>query len=277
MKKIYILLAMTLFVMAGTLNAQKMYARLGIGGGVGLKLYDGTEWCNETVTTTADNIEIKSMGLGSGLNAGIAFGYMLTDNIGVELGVNEYIGIAKKTTYTNNSIEASITRKGSGMMLQLVPAITLTPALGKINPYARIGMIVGILPSAKVKQNSTSEMGEELKTTATEEYDYKDYGGVAVGFTAAAGAIYQLSERINLFAELIFNGITYSPTKGKVKTWTVDGIDQLPYKTTKEKEWTYEKKYNSDEVIPDTSPDKKDKDTYEFSDVLLNIGIRINL
>jgi opacity protein-like surface antigen len=278
MKRIF-LFVMVLCAMAVTVNAQKTYLRLGLGGGVGLKSYEGDQWANETYTSSSDNYEIKSMGLGGGFNAGLAVGYMLSDNIGLELGVNYFFGLNKKIhysdTYGNTTDEVDV--KMSGSMLQLVPALVITPNLEKLNPYARLGMIVGILPSVVEKVNATYTTGNPTKATTEEVYKEKNSGGVAMGFTAAVGATLKLSEKFDFFGELMFNGITYAPTKGKVKEWTVDGADQLPNATTKMKEWEYVKKYDDDENIPDGSKNKRPKESVNFSNVELNIGIRFNL
>ena len=150
MKKIYLLLVIAC-MMTGAVNAQKAYLRLGVGGGIGLKQYNGESWADETHTNTSDNYVIKSNGLGGGFNVNLAFGYMMSKYVGIELGVNEFIGLSKKTHYssTGSSSEYSTDSKISGMMLQVVPAIVITPGLEKLNPYARLGLIVGILPSIK--------------------------------------------------------------------------------------------------------------------------------
>jgi hypothetical protein len=278
MKKIYVMV-LAVFLTAGALNAQSNYLRFGVGGGVGLKQYMGNLWSDQTVTNTADNVVVKSFGLGSGFNVNLAFGHMLSDNIGIELGVNEFIGLTKKTHYSenNNYGDYSSDTKLSGMMLQLVPAILITPGLEKINPYARLGMIVGILSSVTEKYDANGNYGGELKATHTTTDKIKLSGGVAIGFTAAGGVDYNLGEKLGLYAELVFNGITYAPKKGKYKEWTEDGVDVLGSKTTKEKEWTFEKKYDIDENIPDGSPDKQPKMSLNFSNVLLNIGIKFKL
>ncbi|MCX6267295.1 MAG: hypothetical protein NTW16_08070, partial [Bacteroidetes bacterium] len=95
--------------------------------------------------------------------------------------------------------------------------------------------------------------------------------------TAAAGADFSLSEKLVFFGELVFNGINYAPTKGKYKTYTYDGVDQLPTADIRDKEWTYEKEYNDDETIPKTSPNKYPKISTTFSNVELNIGIKLKL
>jgi hypothetical protein len=290
MKKISVMV-LVICLMAGMANAQKIYVRLGLGGGIGLKqygqFYDAHPqspayfpWANETETNNSDNLEFKSMGLGGGLNATLAAGYMLSDHVGIELGVNEFIGLNKKTKYTfNNDIDNyTWEAKLSGKMLQIVPAIVITPGLEKINPYARVGMIIGILPSVVFKMNSTDiSSGGYKANTVTQEYKYKSSGGVALGFTGAAGADIMLGEKFAFFAELVFNGITYAPSKGELKVWKKDGVDELPDTKTKNKEWTYEKKYNAAEEIPDSSPNKLRKESFNFSNVELNIGIKMKL
>ena len=278
MKKMY-LLVLAICMMAGTLNAQKSYIRLGVGGGVGLKQYEGDTWVDETHTSTSDNLVIKSLGLGCGFNANLAFGYMLSDYVGIELGVNEFIGLGNKvkSSSTSGSYDHSSDATFSGMMLQIVPAIIITPGLEKVNPYARLGMSVGILPSVVGKFNSTSTGGGTLKSSSSSESKLKLSGGVALGFTAAGGIDFNLSKHFTFFGELVFNGITYAPAKGKYTKYTVDGVDKLATMTTKDKEWTYEKKFDAAEVIPEDSPAKLPKSSFNFSNVELNIGIKFKL
>jgi hypothetical protein len=278
MKKI-LLLVFAIGMMAGTMQAQKLYIRLGVGGGVGLKQYDSYNWYNETETNSADNIEIKSMGLGGGLNVNLGLGYKLSDYVAIELGVNEFIGLKKKINQSSTSGSYSNTyeQKMSGMMLQIVPAIVITPGLEKINPYARFGMIVGVMPSVTENFSSTVTNMPALKASTLSEAKSKLSGGLPLGFTAAAGASFSLGEKLDFFAELVFNGITYAPSKGELKEWTIDGADQLPSATTKEKEWTFEKEFDADAEIPDGSPDKVAKVSYNFSNVELNIGIKLKL
>jgi hypothetical protein len=163
------------------------------------------------------------------------------------------------------------------MMLQIVPAIVITPGLEKLNPYARFGMIVGIMPSITENFSSTVTNMPSFKETTLSEAKSKLSGGLPLGFTAAAGASLSLGEKLDFFAELVFNGITYAPSKGELKEWTIDGADQLPSATTKEKEWTFEKEFDADAEIPDGSPDKVAKVSYNFSNVALNIGIKLKL
>jgi len=282
MKKIFLLI-LAISLLAGTAFAQKTYLRLGVGGGMGLKQFMGYGWIDEdemeTNDETYDNIIVKSMGLGGGFNANLAFGFMVSDNVGIELGVNEAISLPKKTKYTYNgdSYDDNYEVKISGMMLQIVPAIVLTPALEKVNPYARIGMIIGVLATGKEKYNYTYSGEDEYKATHTADYTSKVSGGIALGYSVAGGVSFNLGEKLAFFAELVFNGLTWAPSKGKYTEVVVDGVDQLPDMTTKEKEWTFEKKYDMNEDIPDGSPDKEPKMSVNLSNAALNVGIKLKL
>ncbi len=271
------LLISAICLMAVVASAQTNYIRFGVGGGLGLNQYNGSSWSDEQqINNTLDNLTIKSQGLGGGFNINLAFGHMMSKYIGIEVGVNEFIGLNKKTHNTrttttgNTSSTATQDEKMSGMMLQLVPTIIITPGLEKINPYARLGMILGILPSQTYGFDATDNTGSGV-------YKEKNYGGIAAGFTAAGGVDYHLSGKMVLYAEMVFNGITYAPTKGKVTEATADGVDQLPTYTTRDKEWTYEKTYDTKANIPIGSADKRNKVSYNFSNVELNIGIKLNL
>ncbi|MEI7663617.1 MAG: hypothetical protein WCK34_15520 [Bacteroidota bacterium] len=277
MKKI-IVLTMCICLLAGITNGQKMYLRFGLGGGPGLKQYNGTEWADNTYTGTADNYVIKSEGLGGGLNANLAFGFMMSKYIGFDIGFNTFVGLSKTANYSSSSGggSSSAEAKVSGMMVQIVPAIVITPGLEKINPYARIGLIVA--PLSKVVEKGTSNSsGSVYKSTSSSSSAVKLYGGLAVGFTAAGGADFNLGKRIAIYAELVYNGITYAPSKGKYTEMTINGVDKLPSATTKQKEWTFEKEFNSNETIPDGSPNKQAKISFNFSNVELNAGIKIKL
>jgi hypothetical protein len=273
MRKICILM-IALLATSFTLSAQSMYLRLGVGGGIGLGYYAGNSFADRSTTQTSDNYTVKSLGLGTGFNANLAFGYMMNEYMGFELGLNEFFGLPRKThsTLTTTFANQTLDDKWSGMMFQVVPAFILTPGLEKVNPYARIGFIIGVLPA--IVENYTSTGTTAPESSVNESYRAKYYGGLAVGFTAAGGAQFTLNEKISLYAEIVFNGINYAPKKGKYTEWTIDGSDHLATATTKEKEWIYVKERDIAETIPDTDPDKVFKESYTFSNVLINFGVK---
>ncbi len=265
-----IILFVIMFAGATLAQAQQNYLRLGVGAGVGLCQYDGNNWYNRDNT----DITVKSAGLGSGFNANLAFGHMLGDHMGIELGINQFMGFGNKTIHESSG--SKFEDKFSGSMLQVVPALVLSAGLDKINPYARLGLIVGIVSSVKEKGYSSSSGGVK-ETASVSEGIIKHSGGINLGVTGAMGVEMALGDKLGLYAEVVYNGITYAPKKGKIKESTVNGVDVLDKMDTKDKEWTYEKKLDGNEVIPKTEPDKLPKTSFNFSNVALNLGIKLKL
>jgi hypothetical protein len=68
--------------------------------------------------------------------------------------------------------------------------------------------------------------------------------------------------------------VNYSPKKGKVLEWTIDGVDQMPDADTKDLEWEYVKTLDNTVNIPDTSPDKYLKETALLTNVGISVGVK---
>jgi hypothetical protein len=272
-----IVLVLALLVMAGTLNAQKYYARLGVGIGLGLSYYSGQS-VNRTINgSNSDVSESKSGSLGTGLNINLGAGYMFSKYIGVELGFNEFIGFGVKTNFnmTQTGYSQQFDDKYKAMSFQIIPALVITPGFEKINPYGRFGLIIGVINSTNYSYTDSRTGNPDFKATAiyVENYKDKDFGGIALGFAAAVGADYSLNEKLSLYAEVNLNGVNYSPRKGKVVEWTKDGVDQIPLMTTKDLEWEYVKTLDDQVTIPSGNPDQFLKETA----ILTNVGISFGM
>jgi hypothetical protein len=206
--------------------------------------------------------------MGDGMPFTVAAGYYLGENFGVELGVDYFLAFSHKTVDTYP--DETYTTKRSGSMLSLVPALVMRFTVDKIKPYARLGIIIGVLNSGKDKISDIYSHGDYEKTD-------KVYGGIAIGAQAALGIEYPLSKLLSLFGEVNLNGISWAPTKGKVTKATDNGVDMLSTMTTKEKTWVYVKKLDETENIPDSDPDKYSTVNYSESNVGLIVGVKINL
>ena len=273
MKKTF-LLACVILMMSGITNAQKYYARLGVGVGFGLAFYGPS--ADRTINgNTSDVTEMKSGSLGSGLNINLGGGYMFSKYIGVDLGLNEFIGFGVKTKYsmTQTGYTQQYDDKYTGKMFQIIPAIVITPGFEKINPYGRFGLLIGITNTNYSYTNTIS--GGALKAgAASENYKDKDYGGVALGFATALGVDYHINGNFGIYAEINLNGVNYSPKKGKVVEWTKDGVDQIPISTTKQLQWEYVKSLDNKATIQDSSPDQLLKETAVMTNVGISIGVK---
>ena len=268
--KRYLILILSLI--SGYSQAQSFYVRAGLGAAICTtpRLSYQSTYTNNGLTGIE---EVKKGGLGDGLPIVAAAGYYFGDNFGVELGVDYFSGFNHKTVSSFNGDNS--TRKTRGSMLAITPALVFKFDLDKISPYARLGIMIGVLNSIINKSSSTG-----VKDSANIPHNYvlasKDYGGIAIGVQAAVGAEYALGDRISLFGEVNLDGISYAPKKGKYTTFTTDDVDQLPTMTTSEKSWVYVKKLDGSINNSPSDPWRFSLDNYSFANVGLIVGVKIN-
>ncbi|MCX6288116.1 MAG: outer membrane beta-barrel protein [Bacteroidetes bacterium] len=253
---------------------QKFYIGIGLGGGIStassfdmVYKYSG-DVGNETVT-------VVPVGLGSSFNGSLAFGYWFNKYIAVELAVTEFLGLPTKGDSVVHLIGASkATVKVRGGMLSVIPSIVISAGLKKINPYARFGFQIGVLPNlvAKYSQDNSTTNPPENKQI------YNDYyGGVALGYTAAGGVNFTLTNVVTFYIELQFSHATWSPSHSQIVKYTVNGEDRLSELTTwqKEADFVWEKNVNG--IIDQTQPRQELRKTVPFSTASINLGIKFRL
>jgi len=272
MKKI-VLVAVLFFSLFSLTQAQNFYTRLGVGvsGGTSSNLdilysYSGTE--SDQVVT------VVPVGFGRGFTGVAAFGYKPLKYLSLELGISQFMGLPRIADSVmkmpgGSAIEAKV----KGNMLSLQPSIVIHPGFEKIDPYARIGFILGIRPVVNAMAKATiSGTNPPVESEAIRHY----YGGVAVGLNAAMGVNWTLNSLISVYAECSFNSINYSPKYSEVVFYEKDGVDQLSTLTVKETKTEYYGSIHPDEVIPDTSPDKQLRKSLPFSNAGFSMGILFN-
>jgi hypothetical protein len=274
MKNIPLLPLLLLLTLTGF--SQKLFVRAGIGGAIGVAstssyilLHDVTSYAS------AGTYNRFPVAFGNGFNFTAAFGSSVTKYFGAELGVNYFMGLPMKGENTMTLSGSTITEKISvyGWMLQLVPAIILSPGLEKLNPYMKLGAIFGIVPV--FYQENKNDQNSSVIYSAN--YVKKKYhGGVAIGFTASAGCEYNLSKKFACYAEVNFNGIDYNPTKSSLVAYEVNGINNLESLSTRDRETEFvDSRVISSSSQSGNEPLKAIKQSYPFSNVALNIGLKL--
>jgi hypothetical protein len=265
------LLLMCLLLTGLSIQAQKIYVRAGLGAALSTSaVYLG----NTDYSSNNETAEASKKGFGTGLPFVLAAGYKIHENIKIELGVNYFYGFNLKYEYTSSNAKYSY--KMNAQMLSLVPAFIFNLPLEKFQPYARLGLKIGILNRLITEENA--EFTGELKTFAdTRDYILRDYGGIPVGVQAAIGTEIVLSDKFSFFGEIQVDGISYAPAHGKYTKYEENGADQLGNMTTKEKEVDYVTDIDYNENIPDDQPDKEIKTNYPLNNVGIVIGVKINI
>ena len=212
-----------------------------------------------------DKVDDMLISLGKGANIGANIGYMFTKNIGAELGVNylfgsDYTSVQKRTYGNNFTVNQSL----SARMLQLSPTFVLRANYNQVNPYAKVGLLLGVGSKVTYKETGTSSAE---KSEIKQELN----GGAAVGVTGAAGLDYVINDKLSLFGEVRTNGLTYSPKKGKVVSYVSNGqeiVDKLPIDA---REVVFSDSYTE---AGNDSPKNASRLALPFSSVGINVGMK---
>ncbi|MCK9422333.1 MAG: outer membrane beta-barrel protein [Bacteroidales bacterium] len=269
MKKIFFLVLLGT-MLAGVVNAQKFYTRLGIGlsGGTTSNLDMLYKY---TTDGNKETIEVVPVDLGSGFTGTVGFGYMVKKYLGFELSVSEFIGFPN----LGDSIMKfpggyNVTARLTGNMLNITPAIVITAGLEKVNPYARFGLVIGVLPNMYGRIEATQATNPPNDIVMIKKF----YGGVALGYNAALGVDFNISKVVSLYAEAAFQGITWSPFYADITKYTVNGNDHLADLTTFQKQTEYYSKLQLNAYVSPDVPKKELRKTYSFDNAGITLGVR---
>lgn len=295
MKKASLLICTICMALSGTKsNAQEFYVR----GSLGYVTESGkTEFNNADpngltmiqqstdITINPDgSARVKSLNgtLGGGFKGNITGGYMFNKYVGAEVGFNYFSGydktIGKLTSPQLQSKEVAYLRG-----LDIVPAIYLTPAFSKLNPYARIGVIV---PTAgklhietTVNQTNGGGAGTDIHVNAESEVESK----FSVGFVGALGVTYPLGPRLQAFGEVEFKNLSIKSKSAEITKYETTAVtggnsvlvpgQQLADLPVNEKKFIFSDTYTQGAPDPN-SPRRIPTQYVNASGIGVNIGIR---
>jgi hypothetical protein len=186
-------------------GSSQLYFRFGGGIGKGFPYYDPAFTSSKGRAVTPVNSS-----LGTGGNVNVALSWMINKYIGTEIAINEFYGVSvfKRDYIYTSSFIGTYEETRWGLILQFIPSVIITPGLNKVNPYARLGLIIGALPQIYQKNQRYEVHGWE----SSEDNYY--YGGISLGFAADLGVEFKLIKVIIFFSEIDFNFSRYSPKYG---------------------------------------------------------------
>lgn len=214
-----------------------------------------------------DKVETPTYSFGKGINAGINIGYMFNRNVGVELGADYLLG--GKNNFKNESGSTTGKVDMHAKMIQLRPTMIVATGKDKINPYAKVGLVIGAGGSIH------SELNMEDGTNKSNIIFVKDQG-IAFGFTGAGGVDFGINEKMSIFSEISFTGLSFNPKKGKITKAEMNGVDQLPSADVNQKEYEYVN--NADMNTSDANkPTQLPKSSQNFNSMGINIGLKFHL
>lgn len=259
MKKLITMVCVLLYT-TQQMNAQA-YLSVGIGQNLCFNSNDpyGLYGDNKNAITT-----LKSFNLGRGFEPRFSFGYMFSKYLGAELGLGYLLGQKNERTFVNGS-ETEVNTMYS-RLLRIAPAIVISAGYGKLNPYGKFGLNIGM---GKIVTDYSSVNG-----TNKEEATWVDKGVKGMGMFGGFGVEYFITKKATLYLEAQATNLSVSPTKGELTKLEYNGSDELSDLNTIDKETEYVKELNSMENIPDSSPDKELKPTFSFGTNNFTLGFR---
>lgn len=220
------------------------------------------------------NEKVIHMSFGKGLNFDYAFGGMFSKYVGVELGLSYLMGLKTKSEssyFSQYYGSGTYSTEVSAQMFRIIPAVVITPGLENINPYARVGMVIGL---GSIFINEEDYYDGEMMTRET-----KLNGGVALGLNTAAGVQFNINNIISFYVELNIVSMSYAPSKGEITLYELNGMDRLYTLTTRERETEFvdELTYNYNYDPPENQPDENLEMKFPFSSFGSSFGVIISI
>ncbi|MDX1666522.1 MAG: outer membrane beta-barrel protein, partial [Saprospiraceae bacterium] len=157
--------------------------------------------------------------LGEGYRYSGTVGYMVHSFIGLELEVTYFKGTETLIgSFDGPGFQSESTSSIEGF--DAMPAVILTPGLEKLNPYARIGLLLTVAGDQEINttvfEANGAGPGTDLRIGAEAEVESE----FSVGYAAALGATYPLSDRLSLFGEAKFIAFTIESESASLEEFT---------------------------------------------------------
>ena len=224
-----------------------------VGSGYAFGTATGTYY-QYTETTNSETEEAVNYSFGKGINNQLAFGFMVNEHFGFELGLGYLKGLKSEFKSSQNTqhgtSSSEMTHRAN--MISIMPSVVFKGSSDGISPFARVGMVAGSVKGiSDFKYSYSDQFG-----TGNSEGEIEETGGVTLGLTAALGVQFPVSEKLSFYLEGNLMQLAWAPKKGELTKAIEDGEDVLSQLSTEEKEWTYK-----DEVTysngPGGSPDNE--------------------
>lgn len=244
--------------------------------------------------TTLVSREANHGSFGQGFRSTFAAGYRFNTRLGVEMGINYYVGNNEKMAETTHRLVAAGPTFVSGKAEGRIRAFDLSPALvlflGEhrgFESYTKVGVIVPVHGNLTIETNRTytNDTGTPiLKTFSKDVVKPKP----TVGFMAAIGTSYKLGKNISVFAEVEYRNFTVHGDTKETEVYTENGVDKLYTSTTFRPDASYSASHvkyvdkltaNSNHYLfnPNTSTSNIEKDTTRPDDAMNDISSYVGI
>ncbi|NQX96506.1 MAG: hypothetical protein HRT73_01325 [Flavobacteriales bacterium] len=234
------------------------------------------------ITERVENVRAS---LGQGYMGNFSLGYSFTRQFSAELGVSYLKGKESQSSYTTrytNSEEKSIYSL-TGHLLSIDPTFVFS---SKEKDFFRTYVSLGF-PISFISYN-TYYVGKNQNSQKTSEILTKYTGSINIGVSTKLGITTKLNDRMDIFGEIGFTYINFSPNESEITSYNVNGNDSLStfstselksiYKETTVKDYNYDSTNNQWVESYNTSkPRVRQKFDTPFSYLSFSLGIKVSL
>ena len=285
MKKIAIL-ATAITLSAFSAGAQGFYFRGGLGYAVpqAAQTMDGTgQIYNGSATPVNDTLttyKIKKASFSSGVHGSFGFGYMFNQHVGVDLNMDIGLSPAKYTYNDNNVVVDSLPSNVAVTQHAKTPVI-LTPALvlqtggEKLNLYTRIGIVIPI--STKIVQDQIITNLPGAGAVVSYDYALEVTNNFGLGFSAACGVSYSLSEKMSIYGEAGFLSLSQFVKQSTLTGVIVSSGGQSQSYPPSAVSGTTTINYSNSFTGNPSNTGEQPTYSQPFSNFNFNVGVKINL
>lgn len=218
--------------------------------------------------TTLISRETNHGSFGEGFRGSITAGYRFSDCLGVEMGVNYFRGNNKTMVQTVHRLVAAGPTFVDGTAVGRIKALDLSPALvlflnetNGFEPYTKVGVIVPVYGDLTIETNRTYTNPGGVTEAYTKDVVKPN---PTIGFMAAIGTSYKLTDKLSAFAEVEYRNFTVSGKSKETEVYTENGVDKLHTPTAFRPDASYSASHvtyvdqinsgsNSPLINPDTS------------------------
>lgn len=174
---------------------------------------------------STSSFKTNSRGLGAGPRAGVGIGAIVSDFINIGLDAEMLFGSDLKTDYTSkgSTYSSSGTTITTLQVLSIIPNVTFK-ALSRPTYYIynRLGLVGGIVLDYKTVQNSTYAPTVGSATTGEYINDYTK-NTLSLGYQAALGIQFRISQSLRGFAEVVAYNQSFQPKEVQYTSTSTTG------------------------------------------------------
>lgn len=224
---------------------------------------------------TQDDEKVVYGTFGQGIPLTLDARYMFNENIGIQLDLTYLIGVNKMIDYEKRDITTPIGTfnsetkgKVSTQQFRLSPQLVIKAK----GVYARAGLALPLFGSTKYHYTNENTLPISGSNPANNtDITLKYTGKFSVGFIGAVGYQFDLSDKIGLFGEVEYLGLSIKRKQMEYTEYTADGVDQLQFMTTDQKITKYDDKIDNTSTTPNQLGVKG-----LYSSLGIQIGVRFN-